>query len=120
MVICGFLPYTRKQMTEIIEAVTGWNTSVWECMKVGERSITMARAFNMIHGLSAEDDRLPDRIHEPFSGGPLEGIAVGRDEMEKAIHTYYKMMGWDEETGIPTEEKLVELGIGWIAELLDA
>ncbi|MFQ6041462.1 MAG: aldehyde ferredoxin oxidoreductase family protein, partial [Candidatus Poribacteria bacterium] len=114
MVICGFLPYNHKQITEIVESVT----SVLECMRVGERAITMARAFNMIHGLSAADDRLPLRIHEPFAGGPLKGVAIGRDDMEKAIHTYYKIMGWDEETGAPTNEKLAELGIDWVAELL--
>ncbi|RJS87937.1 hypothetical protein CW705_09760 [Candidatus Bathyarchaeota archaeon] len=29
---------------------------------------------------------------------------------------YYRMMGWDEETGVPTRGKLEELGIGWVAE----
>jgi aldehyde:ferredoxin oxidoreductase len=118
MVICGFLPYNHKQITEIVESVTGWNTSVLECMRVGERAITLAKAFNMIHGLSAADDRLPARMHEPFAGGPLKGVAIGKDDMEKAIHTYYRIMGWDEETGVPTNEKLAELGIDWVAELL--
>ena len=59
----------------------------------------------------------PVRIHQPFSGGPLKDVAIGREEMEKAIHTYYKMMGWDGETGIPTNEKLAELGISWVSGL---
>jgi len=118
MVICGFLPYSHKQIAEIVEVVTGWNTSVLECHQVGERAITMAKAFNMIHGLSAADDQLPARMHEPFEGGPLKGVAIGKDDLDKAIHTYYKIMGWDEETGVPTREKLAELGVEWVAGLL--
>jgi aldehyde:ferredoxin oxidoreductase len=34
------------------------------------------------------------------------------------MHTYYVMMGWERETGIPTVEKLHELGVGWAAEYL--
>jgi aldehyde:ferredoxin oxidoreductase len=35
--------------------------------------------------------------------------------MGNAIHTFYGMMGWDPETGVPTSEKLEELGISWAA-----
>ena len=117
MVACFFLPYDPKQTIRIIEAVTGWNTSLWEAMLLGERAVTMARAFNMRHGLTAADDVLPARIHTPFEGGPLKGVAIPRDEMQQAIHMYYEMMGWDPETGVPREEKLEELGVGWISEL---
>ena len=34
------------------------------------------------------------------------------------MHTYYGMMGWDRETGVPYPEKLHELGVGWAAEYL--
>lgn len=64
------------------------------------------------------DDQLPARMHEPFEGGPLKGVAIGKDDLDKAIQTYYKIMGWDEETGVPTREKLAELGVEWVAELL--
>jgi aldehyde:ferredoxin oxidoreductase len=40
--------------------------------------------------------------------------------MERAIHTFYDMMGWDPETGAPTEEKLLELGIGWVSSQIGA
>jgi aldehyde:ferredoxin oxidoreductase len=31
------------------------------------------------------------------------------------LFTYYAVRGWDEKTGRPTREKLVELGLGDIA-----
>jgi len=31
---------------------------------------------------------------------------------------YYEFRGWDKETGIPTEEKLEELGLGYVTAKL--
>ena len=86
---------------------------------MGERGTTMARAFNMLAGLTRADDSLPKRIHEAFPDGPLAGVGYGEDRLEKAKTSYYGMMGWDTETGIPTRSKLQELDIEWVADLLD-
>jgi len=115
-VICYFLPYYHQTMADIVNAVTGWNTTVWELMKVGERAATMARAFNVREGFKAEDDYLPERFSIPFEDGPIAGEAISKRELEEAKRIYYGMMGWDSETGVPTHEKLHELGIGWVAE----
>jgi aldehyde:ferredoxin oxidoreductase len=88
-------------------------------MKVGERGTTMARAFNVLAGLTREDDNLPNRIHEAFTSGPLEGVGYGEDRLEEAKSVYYDMMGWDRETGVPTRGKLQELDIEWVADLLE-
>lgn len=102
-----------EQIPEIVKAVTGWNMSLWELMKVGERGITMARLFNLKHGLSAKDDYLPERSYEPLEKGALEGTRIPREEFASAIPMYYEMMGWDGETGVPTRGKLAELNILW-------
>jgi len=39
---------------------------------------------------------------------------------ESAKSTYYRLMGWDPETGIPTADKLEALGVGWAAAMLPA
>ena len=33
--------------------------------------------------------------------------------LQEALNTYYGMMGWDLETGVPTRAKLEELDIAW-------
>ncbi|MFQ6079699.1 MAG: aldehyde ferredoxin oxidoreductase family protein, partial [Thermodesulfobacteriota bacterium] len=38
--------WTIPQVVEMVNAVTGWDTTTWELMKAGERATTMARAFN--------------------------------------------------------------------------
>lgn len=108
--------YQPAQIAEITRAVTGWGTSVWELMKVGERCMNMMRAFNIREGFTRQDDRIPDRFHyQSLPAGPLKGFTLDKEKFEKAIDTYYKMMGWDEK-GIPQREKLQELGIEWVAE----
>ncbi|KJS50564.1 aldehyde ferredoxin oxidoreductase family protein [Desulfosporosinus sp. BICA1-9] len=104
-----------NHIPEILKAATGWETSLWEIMKLGERGTTMARCFNLKHGMTKEDDNLPDRMFTELESGPLKGSKLDKAEFEKAISLYYQMMGWDSE-GIPTEGKLYELAIGWMYE----
>ena len=116
--LCLFLPYSYNQQAEIVRAITGWDVTTWELMKVGERGTTMARAFNMRAGFTRADDCFPKRIHQPFTSGPLEGVGYGEERLEEAISAYYGMMGWDRETGVPMRGKLQELDIEWVADLL--
>jgi aldehyde:ferredoxin oxidoreductase len=102
-----------NHLVDILKSATGWETSLWEIMKLGERGTTMARCFNVKHGATRTDDALPDRIFEELEGGALKGSKLDREEFKKAIDLYYQMMGWDI-SGIPTEGKLYELDIGWM------
>ncbi len=118
--VCNFAGsfYERTRLVELVQAVTGWETSLYELLKVGERVYTMARAFNAREGLTAADDRIPHRFFEGFREGPAAGNALPPEAFERARTLFYQMMGWDERTGAPTAWKLYELGIGWVAEEL--
>ena len=98
-------------MVDYINAVTGWNMSLYELMKVGERNNTLARLFNVREGFTPEDDILPQRLHEGIGNGALKGERVDPDEFFAARRTYYEMAGWDPQTGRPTTAKLAELGV---------
>lgn len=116
-VYCYFVPWNPLQVEEMFRAITGWNTSVMELMKVGERAVTLCRLFNLREGLTDEDDRLTPRFTKPFKSGPLAGVFVPAEQVEEAKRLYYGMMGWDEH-GVPTAAKLGELGISWAGEAL--
>jgi aldehyde:ferredoxin oxidoreductase len=105
-------------IVEIVKNATGWNVSFWELMKAGERGTTMARVFNLKHGLTYKDDTLPERMFQGIENGPLEGAAIPKEDLYRAIKLYYEMMGWTEDTGIPRYGKLVELQVEWTAEYL--
>jgi aldehyde:ferredoxin oxidoreductase len=109
--------YGPSQIVELVRAVTGWNVSLWELMKVGERRLNMMRAFNAREGAGSAEDTVPPKLLIPLDGGKSDGIAVTAAEVEAAKATYYRMAGWDE-SGRPTSAKLEELALGWLAEEL--
>ena len=111
----AFHLYGPSQLVELVRATTGWNASLWELMKAGERSLNMMRAFNAREGFTSAEDKLPAKLFEPLTGGKSDGLAVTQEEMDKALPLYYAMCGWDAE-GRPTRAKLVELGLGWLGE----
>jgi aldehyde:ferredoxin oxidoreductase len=97
-------------LRDFVNAATGWNMSLFEMVKVGERANTMARLFNVREGFTAADDTLPSRLFEPLQNGALAGVALDRDAFDRALQFYYQMAGWDEH-GVPTPAKLAELGL---------
>jgi len=113
--MCIYLPYDQEQMRDIVNGVTGWNLSIEEMQKVGERAMDMARAFNALLGLTAEDDQTAPRFATGFTFGPREGQHIDLEELSKAKQEYYQRMGWDARLAVPTREKLEELEIGWVA-----
>jgi aldehyde:ferredoxin oxidoreductase len=112
LVICYFTPWSYGNTPELVNAVTGWNTTTWELMKVAERAATMARIFNIREGFKSDDDILPERFSTPFKSGPIDGEKISQKEVNHYKEIYYGMMGWDEK-GIPKTHKLYELDIGW-------
>ncbi len=119
MVCCQFVPWTIDQQAEIIRAITGWSYTVHEALQLGERVATLGRIYNIREGITSAQDTLPKRLFGPTKAGGLKNGGIDREQMQNAIRMFYGMMGWDEETGVPTRTKLGELGIGWAEEALE-
>lgn len=102
-----------NRLRDTINAAAGWDMSVFELMKVGERANTMARLFNNREGFTPADDTLPSRMFEPLGSGAVAGQALDREEFARALQLYYQMAGWDEQ-GVPGPAKLAELGLTWL------
>jgi aldehyde:ferredoxin oxidoreductase len=116
LVMCNFVPHGIDGYREILNAATGWNMTIYEMLKSGERSLTLAHIFNLKNGLKEEDNSLPDRFHTSQRGGPLEGVIVDPQEFIESKQLIYEMLGWDPTSSIPSRSRLVELGIEWSAE----
>ncbi len=116
VMLYGMVGFNR--VAELVSAVTGWNTTVFELMKVGERAANLARAFNLREGLTAQDDTMPGRFFSPQASGPLQGVAPDPEAFHRARDTYYDIMGWPQ--GRPSPGKLAELGIDWVVPVLEA
>jgi aldehyde:ferredoxin oxidoreductase len=121
--LCFFGPAPRSfiQVDDVVGAVraaTGWDVGVGDLLEMGERAVNLARVFNVREGFSRRDDHLPDRLHDPLEGGPLTGISIDRIAFEAAITRLFELKGWDPATGVPTPERLRDLGLGWAADLV--
>lgn len=112
--ICLFSLYTwmfsvPNMLARFYNAVTGFSIDEKDVLKIGERIINIERAFNAREGFGREHDTLPERmLKEPMPDGPAKGQVVNLDAM---LDDYYEIRGWDKNTGIPTREKLLELGL---------
>jgi aldehyde:ferredoxin oxidoreductase len=120
---CYFGPAPRsfisvEETAEAVRAATGWDVSVEDLLRVGERATNLARVFNVREGFSRKDDTLPDRLFTPLENGALAGVALPRAEFEQAMTELYVVKGWDPETTKPTREKLASLDIEWAADLM--
>ncbi len=121
--MCCFVgvPIGKLEMGPLVDffnGMTGWNASLWELLKAAERQSALCRLYNHREGLATEADTLPDRFFEPLEAGALKGEKLDRDDFRRMLRTYYRMMGWDPETGLPTPETCAELEIEWALETL--
>jgi aldehyde:ferredoxin oxidoreductase len=107
----GFYPI--NELVECVRGVTGWDTSLWEMLKVGERGMALARLFNCREGFTTDDDRLAGRVFEKPRSGVLKDKPVGKEAFEKMLALYYDMVGWDPKSGLPHPWKLAELDLEW-------
>ena len=111
----GFQMYGPGEIVEMLQAATGWDITLDEVMEVGERRINMMRAFNAREGFTRANDSLKPKFFRPLQGtGPNAGIYMTNEEFEELKSEYYRLAGWDVDTGNPTAEKLKSLGLGWI------
>jgi aldehyde:ferredoxin oxidoreductase len=108
---CLFYPYDYAQFAEALSGVSGIEYSIQDILDVGARAQTLARMFNLREGFTAGDDTLPKRVMKAFKSGPIADVEITPEALEWAKHRYYELMGWDRETGAPTEERLRELGL---------
>lgn len=96
---------------EMLSAVTGWDLDREELLVLGERIVSLERAFNVRHGLTPEHDYdVPERLTEGQRDGPLAGNPL-KPYLNGMISEYYRLMGWDEGTGRPWPTTLSRLGL---------
>ena len=107
--------FSADETIELLQAATGWDVTVDEFLKVGERRLNMMRAFNMREGFNRTRDNLPKKFFRPLQGtGPTAGVYLDEKQLEHNKDVYYQLAGWDINTGNPTHHKLEELELGWI------
>ncbi|MDG6256996.1 MAG: aldehyde ferredoxin oxidoreductase family protein [Methanomicrobiaceae archaeon] len=108
--MCLFTSFAldANDYADLVAATTGMDIDGRGMMRLGERIWNLQRLFNMKVGYTKKDDTLPPRLlNEPLQ----EGAPAGRVwERQPLLDEYYSLRGWDR-GGMPTPEKLEELGL---------
>ncbi len=108
---------TADDWAGLMGTLMGIDYTVDEFRKTGERIYNLERAYILREGFTRADDTLPPRmLEEPLPEGPAEGHVVN---LEILLDAYYEYRGWDEQ-GRPTKEKLRELGLEWLIDIVYA
>jgi aldehyde:ferredoxin oxidoreductase len=97
-------------LCKALRAATGWDISFQEALNVGRRAVNMMRIFNIQSGLTPEQERPSARYGSTPVDGPAQGLSIA-PHWEDIRRNYYKLMGWDETSGLPLEKTVKELGL---------
>ena len=97
-------------------AVTGLEITGKDVLHIGERTVNLEKAYNIREGWTRKDDNLPDRfLKETLPAGPAQGNVV---DLETMVNEYYSEREWDQ-AGLPTRQKLMSLGLDFVADDLE-
>jgi aldehyde:ferredoxin oxidoreductase len=95
--------------TGLYNSATGNKTDLANLLKCSERVINLERMFNAREGFDRKDEKLPVRLSkEPAVDGLGKGHVANEAVM---LDEFYEAMGWHLDTGLPSDEKLMELGL---------
>ncbi len=122
--VCRF-PWIEAGMdynyyTKFYNAVTGANYTTEELLKYAERVWNLTRAFwiREFPDFGRNWDQPPKRWFQPTDQGPVKGMHLTQEMVDWLLNRYYELRGWTK-NGIPTREKLKELGLIAVATELE-
>jgi len=125
LIVCKFSRGTYydgwKDLANYYTLATGIPMTPEEMAKVGDRIENLARLFNIREGKGTRKyDTIPWKIKNcPVPDeGPAKGVVVNEEEFQIGLDDYYAARGWTA-NGVPTVEKLKELGLEEFAHITE-
>ncbi|MEM3501260.1 MAG: aldehyde ferredoxin oxidoreductase family protein [Candidatus Bathyarchaeia archaeon] len=109
-----------EDLAKLFSTATGIKLRVDELMEIGRRVHNVEKAFNTLHaGFTRKDDYPPKRFMvEPVKTGPNRGEKLDEKMWGKMLDEYYRIHGWDVESGWQTAKCLDELGLTEVKQRL--
>ena len=103
---------TAEEISSLIASASGREFSVNEFRACGERIYNLMRMGSARERINRDHDILPARLMEdPLPEGPAEGMLIDRGTLEMMKDAYYQCRGWNQTSGLPSRQKLDELGL---------
>jgi len=109
-----------EDLAKYYTLVTGLSMTAEELRLAGERINNLGRLFNIREGFTRKDDHLPPKVMStPIPDDTVsKGSYITQEELDFMLDDYYAARGWTRE-GIPTLEKLRELGLEDLAYIVE-
>jgi len=108
VIMCHFAYIPPQKIIDLLNLAIGSSYKLQDILKIGERSVTMKRIFNLRAGLNLSDERLPRPLLVPQAESVTYDFVPDVDAQRREYYEYRK---WDLATGRPSEEALMELGL---------
>ena len=111
----GHWPDNKERMVGVLNAITGWNYSMADLLKAGERIANLRHAFNLREGINELKWPVHPRIigKPPQTVGPLAAVTA---DIEAQVYWNLGVLDWDRETTKPSKAKLISLGLDDVAK----
>jgi len=108
---------SSKYILGFLKAITGWDRSMDDYLKAGERVANMRHVFNLREGLNPLERVVHPRIigDPPLKAGPHANRTV---DLKAQIYWNLGALDWDRVTTKPSKKKLLELGLNDVANEL--
>jgi aldehyde:ferredoxin oxidoreductase len=97
LIVCKFLRgvfqdfYTEA--SQMLNLVTGWNTTGDELRDAARRIVQLKRQFNLQCGWTPEEDTLPDRfLDRALESDP--SAMLSREQLDTLVSEYHRQRGW--------------------------
>jgi aldehyde:ferredoxin oxidoreductase len=111
-----WLSAPAMDLAKFVATATGWDFSLEEMLKTGERISNIRQAFTAREGIKPSEYRMTSGRPigaPPLKEGPTANVTVDIDKMRAG---FFKGMDWDLETGKPSKEKLESLDLDDVAK----
>jgi aldehyde:ferredoxin oxidoreductase len=112
-VMCIFANVDPQMQVDLVNAACGYDWTLTDMLKCGERGWNIKRAINNRMGLTRANDKLPKAFLQPYNEGGAAGFVP---DLPAMLEAYYEARGWDKGSGKPSKEKLIELGLEEMAK----
>ena len=114
MGVCIFNPFSLDDIEAMYRLATGRNVTKNDLVKVSVRIDTIARIWHVLMGYTDPWAEVPRKMIEDPNGPKFS-----REEIIEGVREFYRIRGWDVETGLPSREYLRSLGLDWMISLRD-
>jgi aldehyde:ferredoxin oxidoreductase len=106
VIMCHFAIVPPKTIIELLNLAVGTSYRLEDILKIGARSVTMKRLFNLKCGLRTSDEKLPGPLLKPHPESVTDDFVP---DVDGQLDEYYNYRKWDRKTGQPSDKALEEL-----------